>query len=337
MTRNEYINAFNTYIVANTPKFTPYVELVSIISKWVDQIDEDLSQCFKDEITVIAKRLIIPDIIKTFKGSRLLSRLVNKDILSEFGKEKYPGSSHVVSYKWFGDTIKGYVKIKGMDPSSSFPQRWAAEFKASSALILKAASKTIVAGDNRTIHPMANCMIKTNAYKGKVLISVIWSPNRDPKDEAEVVKYKDISYDTLNTIEQALALMDTAEKYETQEVKHFRGWKGYEVLVKVREIKCAVQKTDAEIYQENCEKIVNVDKEPTTLEDLIDALNSPIPMASTPITKSKFPEVIALEKAYDEALAINKKATEDYTAAKKLWEESTNRLDRLEQALELLK
>lgn len=336
MTRNEYINAFNTYITDTTPPLTPYEVIVSNINKWVDQIDDALSHCFKAEIEKIAGRLFISDITETFKGSRLLSRLVNKDILSEFGKGKYCGSSHV-SYQWFGDVLKSYIKIKGMDPSNLFPQRWAAEFKANSALILKAAIKTIVAGDCRTIHPMANCMIKTNGYKGKVLISVIWSPNRKPKDDAEVVKYQDISYDTLNTIEQALALMDTVEKYETQEINHFYGWKGYEVLVKVRELKCAVPKTDAEIYQEKCEEIVNTDKEPATLEDLIDALNSPIPMASTPITKSKLPEIIALEKAYDEALSVNKKATEEYTAAKKLWEESTSRLNRLEQALELLK
>ena len=336
MTRTEYINAFTTYITANTPPLTPYVVIVSNINKWVDQIDDALSRCFKAEIEKIAGRLCIHDIIKTFKGSRLLSRLVNKDILSEFGKEKHPGSSHVVNYKWFGDTIKGYIKIKGMDPNSLFPQRWVSEFKANSALILKAASKTIVSGDCRTIHPMANCMIKTNSYKGKAIISVIWSPNRKPKDDAEVVKYQDIAYDTLNTIEQALALMDTVEKYETQEVKHHLGWKGYEVLVTVREIKCTVPKTDAEIYQEKCEEIVNTDKEPATLEDLINDLNSPI-MAPTPITKSKLPEIVALEKAYKDALAINKKLTGQYTAAKKLWEESTNRLDRLEQALELLK
>ena len=312
MTRNEYINAFNNYMIATMS----HEVIVSNISKWVDQIDEDLSRCFKSEIEKIAGRLFISDITETFKGSRLLSRLVNKDLLSGFGKGKYCGANHV-SYQWFGDVLKGYIKIKGMDPSTLFPQRWAAEFKANSALILKAATKTVVAGDGRTIHPLANCMIKTNAYKGRVLISIIWSPNRKPKDEAEVVKYQDISYDTLNTIEQALALMDTVEKYETQEINHFRGWKGYEVLVKVREIKCIVPKTDAEIYQENCEKIMNADKEPAALEDLIDALNSPI-MAPTPITKSKLPEVIALEKAYDEALAVNKKVTEEYTAAKKI-------------------
>ena len=335
MTRNEYIKAFTAYITTNTQPLTPYEVIVSNISKWVDQIDEDLSQCFKSEIEKIAGRLSISDIIETFKGSRLLSRLVNKDLLSDFGKEKYRSPAHV-NYKWFGDVLKGYIKIKGMDLSTLFPQRWAAEFKANSALILKAATKTVVAGDGRTIHPLANCMIKTNAYKGRVLISIIWSPNRKPKDEAEVVKYQDISYDTLNTIEQALALMDTVEKYETQEIKRTLGWKGYEVLVKVREIKCAVPKTDAEIYQEKCEEIVNTDKEPATLEDLINDLNSPI-MAPTPITKSKVPEVIALEKAYKDALAINKKLTGQYTAAKKLWEESTNRLDRLEHALELLK
>lgn len=334
MTRNEYINAFRAYIIANTPPHTPYEVIVSNINKWVDGIDEDLSRCFKSEIEKIASRLYISDITDTFKGSRLLSRLVNKDILSEFGKGKYCGSSHV-SYKWFGDASKGYIKIKGMDPSNLFPQRWAAEFKANAALILKAAAKTIVAGDSRTIHPMANCMIKTNAYKGKVLISIIWSPSRKPK-EVEVSKYQDISYNTLNIVEQALALMDTVEKYEIQEIKHHLGWKGYEVLVTVREIKCLVPKTDAEIYQEKCEEIVNTDKEPATLEDLINDLNSPI-MAPTPITKSKLPEIMALEKAYKDALAINKKLTGQYTAAKKLWEESTNRLDKLEQALELLK
>src|SRR5699024_3713604 len=110
-------------------------------------------------------------------------------------------------------------------------------------------------------------------------------------------------------VEQALALMDTVEKYETQEINHTLGWKGYEVLVKVREIKCAVPKTDAEIYQEKCEEIVNTDKEPATLEDLIYELNSPRLLAPTPITKSKLPEIIALEKAYKDALAINKKLT----------------------------
>lgn len=336
MTRNEYINAFRAYIIANTPPHTPYEVIVSNINKWVDGIDEDLSRCFKSEIEKIASRAYISDITDTFKGSRLLSRLVNKDILSEFGKGKYCGSSHV-SYKWFGDASKDYIKIKGMDPSSLFPQRWTTEFKANAALILKAASKTIVSGDCRTIHPMANSMIKTNSYKGKAIISVIWTPSRKPKDDAEVVKYQDIAYDTLSTIEQALAMMDTVEKYETQEVKHFYGWKGYEVLVKVRELACAVPKTDAEIYRENCEKIVNANKEPATLEELIDELNSPRLLASTPIAKSKLPEVIALEKAYDEALEVNKKVTEEYTAAKKLWEESTSRLNRLEQALELLK
>ncbi|QVW28231.1 hypothetical protein [Escherichia phage C6] len=336
MTRTEYINAFTTYITANTPPLTPYVVIVSNINKWVDQIDGALSGCFKDEIEKIAGRLFITDIVDTFKSSRLLSRLVNKDILSEFGKEKYPGSSHVVSYQWFGDVLKGYVKIKGTDPKGLFPQRWAGEFKANSALILKAATKTFVKGDCRTIHPMANGMIKTNNYKGKVLISIIWSPSWKPKDEVEVSKYQDISYNTLNMVEQALALMDTVEKYEIQEIKHHLGWKGYEALVTVREIKCPVPKTDAEIYQEKCEEIVNTDKEPATLEDLINDLNSPI-MAPTPITKSKLPEIVALEKAYKDALAINKKLTGQYTAAKKLWEESTNRLDRLEQALELLK
>ncbi|QPI13409.1 hypothetical protein [Salmonella phage vB_SalM_ABTNLsp5] len=334
MTRTEYINAFTTYITANTPPLTPYEVIVSNINKWVDQIDGALSGCFKDEIEKIAGRLFITDIVDTFKGSRLLSRLVNKDILSEFGKEKYRGQSHV-SYQWFGDVLKGYIKIKGVDPSGLFPQRWAGEFKANSALILKAATKTFVKGDCRTIHPMANGMIKTNHYKGKVLISIIWSPSWKPK-EVEVSKYQDISYNTLNIVEQALALMDTVEKYEIQEIKHHLGWKGYEVLVTVREIKCPVPKTDAEIYQEKCEEIVNTDKEPATLEDLIDEMNSPI-MAPTPITKSKLPEVVALEKAYKDALAINKKLTGQYTAAKKLWEESTNRLDRLEQALELLK
>lgn len=297
MTRTEYINAFTTYITANTPPLTPYVVIVSNINKWVDQIDDALSRCFKAEIEKIAGRLCIHDIIKTFKGSRLLSRLVNKDILSEFGKEKYPGSSRVVNYKWFGDVLKGYIKIKGMDPKSLFPLRWAGEFHTNSALILKAAAKTFVKGDCRTNHPIAPQMIKACAKNGRVHISIIWSPVWKPKDEVEVSKYHDISYNTLNTVEQALALMHTVEKYEIQEIKHLLGWKGYEVLVTVREIKYPVPKTDAEIYQEKCEEIVNTDKEPATLEDLINDLNSPI-MAPTPITKSKLPEVVALEKAY---------------------------------------
>ncbi|QBP35698.1 thioredoxin [Phage NC-G] len=336
MTRNEYIKAFTAYITTNTPPLTPYEVIVSNISKWVDQIDEDLSRCFKSEIEKIAGRLFISDIIETFKGSRLLSRLVNKDLLSGFGKGKYCGTSHV-NYQWFGDVLKSYIKIKGADPKGLFPLRWAGEFHTNSALILKAAAKTFVKGVCRTNHPIAPQMIKACAKNGKVHISIIWSPSWKPKDEAEVSKYQDISYNTLNTVEQALALMHTVEKYEIQEIKHPLGWKGYEALVTVREIKCPVPKTDAEIYQEKCEEIVNTDKEPATLEDLIDELNSPRLLVPTPITKSKPPEVVALEKAYKDALAINKKLTAQYTAAKKLWEESTNRLDRLEQALELLK
>lgn len=330
MTRNEYINAFNTYITANTPPLTPYGTIVSNISKWADQIDETLSECFKAEIEKIAGRLFIPDITKTFKGSRLLSYLVNKDILSDFGKENYSSPARV-NCKWFGDVLKGYIKIKGMDPSSLFAKRWAGEFKANSALIFKAAAKTVVAGDCRTVHPISNRLITANTYKGNVLISVIYSPGRKPKDEAEVVKYQDISYDTLNTIEQALALMGTVEKYETQEVKHFRGWKGYEVLVKVREIKCAVPPTDKEINQKKCEEIMNAPKPEASLEELMDQLDD------SPSMLESRPEILALKKVYDAALIDNQLATEEYTRAKKLWEESTNRLDRLEQALELLK
>ena len=329
MTRNEYIQAFNTTIDAKVKPLTGELSILSIINFWLNQIDSTIvaSGRFKKDIATIASRAGNDDIKKTFKGSRVLSYLVNKDLLHKFGVESRRGKG-TIGYHWFGDVEKYYLDKQGYTVSE-FAHCWAREFRDNKMSIIKSATK-LMDGDYRTISHLAEHMINVKeSGENQVIITVkyeFFTPQATPEN---VKKYLDVASTLTSQMQCALNCMHTVEKIKVDPITSTHGWKGWKIVATLREVKCAKQPTVAEIYKKKSEEIMNAPQE-TTLEDLIDNLNN------EPV-EQKAPEIVALEMAYNKALAVNKKATEDYTKAKRLWEESTNRLDKLEQALELLK
>lgn len=199
--------------------------------------------------------------------------------------------------------------------------------------ILKSASK-LCYGDYRQIHPLASDVIIIKEYeldKNKAAIFVNYEFFTPEANQKNINKFFSIASDTTRQLETALLCMETVENIHTYPFKNICGWEGYKIVVSLREVKCAYSPTNKEIYQQKCEEIVNTPKEETTLEELMDNLDD------SPESVEIRPEVIALEKAYKEVLEISNKAQKEYEQAKRIWEESVNRLDRLEQALQLIK
>lgn len=335
MTRNEYIKSFNNVIdnkVMPIPLFGQN-SVLSIINQWLNNIDASIvsSGKFIHEVREISSRTNKDGIKKTFKGSRLLSYLVNRDILSKFGKE-IKRTKDVVGYNWFGD-VNSYHLNNKEDPENIFTRRWISNFRLFKGQILKSASK-LCYGDYRQIHPLAADMITIKEYeldKNKVAIFINYGFFTPEANQKNINKFFSIASDITRQLETALLCMETVENIHTCPFKNICGWEGYKIVVSLREVKCAYSPTDKEIYQQKCDEIVNTPKEETTLEELMECLDdSPEPIEIRP-------EVIALEKAYKEALEISNKAHKEYEQAKRIWEESVNRLDRLEQALQLIK
>ncbi|EOK1777154.1 hypothetical protein ACM4O4_000195 [Shigella sonnei] len=333
MTRNEYIKSFNSVIDDKVKPMSSQNSVLSIVNQWLNNIDVSIvsSSRFIHEVREISSRTDKDDIKKTFKGSRLLSYLVNRDILSKFGKE-IKRTKDVVGYNWFGD-VNSYHLNNKEDPENIFTRRWISNFRLFKGQILKSASK-LCYGDYRQIHPLASDMIIVKEYeldKNKVAIFVnygFFTPNANQKN---INKFFSIASTITYQLEAALGCMETVKSIHTYPFKNMCGWEGYKIIISLREVKRTYSPTDKEIYQQKCDEIVNTPKEETTLEELMECLDdSPEPIEIRP-------EVIALEKAYKEVLEISNKAQKEYEKAKRIWEESVNRLDRLEQALQLIK
>ncbi|QXV76056.1 hypothetical protein bas42_0202 [Escherichia phage AndreasVesalius] len=333
MTRNEYIKSFNSVIDDKVIPLFGQNSVLSIINQWLNNIDASIvsSGKFIHEVREISSRTDKDAIKKTFKGSRLLSYLVNRDILGNFGKE-IKRTKDVVGYNWFGD-VNSYHLNNKEDPENIFTRRWISNFRLFKGQILKSASK-LCYGDYRQIHPLASDMIIVKEYEldeNKVAIFVnygFFTPNANQKN---INKFFSIASTITYQLEAVLGCMETVENIHTYPFKNICGWEGYKIVVSLREVKCTYSPTSKEIYQQKCDEIVNTPKEETTLEELMECLDdSPEPVEIRP-------EVIALEKAYKEVLEISNKAQKEYEQAKKIWEESVNRLDRLEQALQLIK
>ena len=333
MTRNEYIKSFNNVIDDKVKPMSSQNSVISIINQWLNNTDASIvsSSKFIHEVREISSRTDKDDIKKTFKGSRLLSYLVNQDILGKFGKE-IKRTKDVVGYNWFGD-VNSYHLNNKEDPENIFTRRWISNFRLFKKQILKSASK-LCYGDYRQIHPWASDMIIIKEYeldKNKAAIFVNYEFFTPEANQKNINKFFSIASDITRQLETALLCMETVENIHTYPFKNVCGWEGYKIVVSLREVKCAYSLTDKEIYQQKCEEIVNTPKEETTLEELMDNLDD------SPESVEIRPEVIALEKAYKEALEISNKAQKEYEQAKRIWEESVNRLDRLEQALQLIK
>lgn len=333
MTRNEYIKSFNSVIDDKVKTVSSQNSVISIINQWLNNTDASIvsSSKFIHEVHKISSREYKDDIKETFKGSRLLSYLVNQDILGKFGKE-IKRTKDVVGYNWFGD-VNSYHLNNKEDPENIFTRRWVSNFRLFKKQILKSASK-LCYGDYRQIHPWASDMIIIKEYeldKNKAAIFVNYEFFTPEANQKNINKFFSIASDITRQLETALLCMETVENIHTYPFKNICGWEGYKIVVSLREVKCAYSPTDKEIYQQKCEEIVNTPKEETTLEHLIECLDdSPEPVEIRP-------EVIALEKAYKEVLEISNKAQKEYEQAKRIWEESVNRLNRLEQALQLIK
>lgn len=333
MTRNEYIKSFNSVIDDKVKPVFSQNSVISIINQWLNNTDASIvsSSKFIHEVHKISSRADKDDIKETFKGSRLLSYLVNQDILGKFGKE-IKRTKDVVGYSWFGDVNSYHLNVKE-DPENIFTRRWISNFRLFKKQILKSASK-LCYGDYRQIHPWASDMIIIKEYeldKNKAAIFVNYEFFTPEANQKNINKFFSIASDITRQLETALLCMETVENIHTYPFKNICGWEGYKIVVSLREVKCAYSPTDKEIYQQKCEEIVNTPKEETTLEHLIECLDdSPEPVEIRP-------EVIALEKAYKEVLEISNKAQKEYEQAKRIWEESVNRLNRLEQALQLIK
>lgn len=333
MTRNEYIKSFNNVIDDKVKPMSSQNSVISIINQWLNNTDASIvsSSKFIHEVREISSRTDKDDIKKTFKGSRLLSYLVNQDILGKFGKE-IKRTKDVVGYNWFGD-VNSYHLNNKEDPENIFTRRWVSNFRLFKKQLLKSASK-LCYGDYRQIHPWASDMIIIKEYeldKNKAAIFVNYEFFTPEANQKNINKFFSIASDITRQLETALLCMETVENIHTYPFKNVCGWEGYKIVVSLREVKCAYSLTDKEIYQQKCEEIVNTPKEETTLEELMDNLDD------SPESVEIRPEVIALEKAYKEALEISNKAQKEYEQAKRIWEESVNRLDRLEQALQLIK
>lgn len=332
MTRNEYIKSFNSVIDDKVKPVFSQNSVISIINQWLNNIDASIvsSSKFIHEVHKISSREYKDDIKETFKGSRLLSYLVNQDILGKFGKE-IKRTKDVVGYSWFGDVNSYHLNKE--DPENIFTRRWISNFRLFKKQILKSSSK-LCYGDYRQIHPWASDMIIIKEYeldKNKAAIFVNYEFFTPEANQKNINKFFSIASDITRQLETALLCMETVENIHTYPFKNICGWEGYKIVVSLREVKCAYSPTDKEIYQQKCDEIVNTPKEETTLEELMECLDdSPEPVEIRP-------EVIALEKAYKEVLEISNKAQKEYEQAKKIWEESVNRLDRLEQALQLIK
>ena len=333
MTRNEYIRSFNNTIDDRVKPLIGKGVIFLIINEWLNKIDPEVvaSARFIHEVREISSRLDKDDIKITFKGSRLLSYLVNKDIISKFGTE-IKRTKDTVGYKWFGDVNTYHLRIKE-DPENIFTRRWISNFRLFKKQILKSASK-LCYGDYRQIHPLAADMITVKEYdldKNKVAIYINYGFFTPEINQKNINKFFSISNTIMHQLKAVLHCMKTVKSVHTYPFTNACGWEGYKIVISLREVKCAYSLTDKEIHQKKCEEIVNAPKEETTLEELMDWLDdSPEPIEIRP-------EVIALEKAYKEALEIKNKAEKEYESAKKIWEESVNRLDRLEQALQLIK
>ena len=333
MTRNEYIKSFNSVIDDKVKPMSSQNSVISIINQWLNNIDVSIvsSSKFIHEVREISSRTDKDDIKKTFKGSRLLSYLVNRDILGKFGKE-IKRTKDVIGYNWFGD-VNSYHLNNKEDPENIFTRRWISNFRLFKGQILKSASK-LCYGDYRQIHPLASDMIIVKEYeldKNKVAIFVNYGFFTPDANQKNINKFFSIASTITYQLEAALGCMETVKSIHTYPFKNMCGWEGYKIIISLREVKRAYSLTDKEIYQQKCEEIVNTPKEETTLEELMDNLDdSPEPVEIRP-------EVIALEKAYKEVLEISNKAQKEYEKAKRIWEESVNRLDRLEQALQLIK
>ncbi|UCR81641.1 hypothetical protein G157_00215 [Escherichia phage vB_EcoM-G157lw] len=334
MTRNEYIKSFNRVIDDKVKPMSSQNAVLSIINQWLSSIDASIvsSSKFIHEVREISSRVDKDDIKIIFKGSRLLSYLVNRDILGNFGKE-IKRTKGVIGYNWFGDVNSSYHLNIKEDPKNIFTRRWISNFRLFKGQILKSASK-LCYGDYRQIHPLASDMIIVKEYeldKNKVAIFVNYEFFTPEANQKNINKFFSIASTITHQLETALDCMETVKSIHTYPFKNIGGWEGYKIVISLREVKCAYSLTDKEIYQQKCEEIVNTPKEETTLEELMDNLDDSL----EPVEIR--PEVVALEKAYKEVLEISNKAQKEYEKAKKIWEESVNRLDRLEQALQLIK
>lgn len=333
MTRNEYIKSFNSVIDDKVKTVSSQNSVISIINQWLNNTDASIvsSSKFIHEVHKISSREYKDDIKETFKRSRLLSYLVNQDILGKFGKE-IKRTKDVVGYNWFGDVNSYHLNVKE-DPENIFTRRWISNFRLFKKQILKSASK-LCYGDYRQIHPWASDMIIIKEYeldKNKAAIFVNYEFFTPEANQKNINKFFSIASDITRQLETALLCMETVENIHTYPFKNICGWEGYKIVVSLREVKRAYSPTDKEIYQQKCDEIVNTPKEETTFEELMECLDdSPEPVEIRP-------EVIALEKAYKEVLEISNKAQKEYEQAKRIWEESVNRLNRLEQALQLIK
>ncbi|MFP9219800.1 hypothetical protein, partial [Enterococcus faecalis] len=298
MTRNEYIKSFNSVIDDKAIPMFGQNSVLSIINQWLNSVDASIvsSTKFIHEIRKISSRVDKDVIKKTFKESRLLSYLVNRDILGNFGKE-IKRTKDVVGYNWFGD-VNSYHLNNKEDPENIFTRRWISNFRLFKKQILKSASK-LCYGDYRQIHPLASDMIIIKEYeldKNKVSIFVNYGFFTPETNQKNINKFFSIASTITRQLETALLCMETVENIHTYPFKNICGWEGYKLVISLREVKCAYSPTSKEIYQQKCDEIVNTPKEETTLEELMECLDdSPEPIEIRP-------EVIALEKAYKEVL-----------------------------------
>lgn len=231
MTRNEYIKSFNSVIDDKVKPVFSQNSVISIINQWLNNTDASIvsSSKFIHEVHKISSREYKDDIKETFKGSRLLSYLVNQDILGKFGKE-IKRTKDVVGYSWFGDVNSYHLNVKE-DPENIFTRRWISNFRLFKKQILKSASK-LCYGDYRQIHPWASDMIIIKEYeldKNKAAIFVNYEFFTPEANQKNINKFFSIASDITRQLETALLCMETVENIHTYPFKNICGWEGYKL------------------------------------------------------------------------------------------------------------
>lgn len=335
MTRNEYIAAFTKHINSSL-RTTLFSEdyAASMIKAFLIEHNayaEDSSffaRALNAEINSLKQEPTSSAIIYSFERSRMLSYLVARDNLAKFGTVE----NHSINpnswcrINWMNDVFYDYSSKFLVE---NYTHRWMYNFFHQLGYIIATGAKMHLTGDIRKVPANAHLYV----YKVSSL---------ETHTQGNPLVYKVVN-PVVGTIfsrlskNSKLAENQNTTAIKTQLCKALQTMKSVsDVVVEAGEDSCGrvVYTFKITLAPVKVPNQVQTPKEPVTPvvideKKWVEAINN--------VSNMVRPEVIALEKAYSEALEINKKATEEYTKAKKIWEESTNRLDKLEQALELLK
>jgi hypothetical protein len=332
MTRIEYIEEFTKHINSSLRSSLFGEDYAASMIKaflvehdaFADGVNSFNGRTLLAEIDSLKQEPTAQAIIYGFVRSRMLTYLVSRDNLSKFGTvENHPTSPNTwCRIRWINDVFADYTTKSLI---GNYAHRWMYSFYHHLGYIIASGAKMHLAGDVRNVPSNSAAYVyKVPSTGTEVLYNVAsYLPAR--RFEGLSKKAKLIENQNTTTVKtqlfKALKAMKSVSRVEVETFEDASGKVVYAFSITLAQVKIPNQVKEPKVQE----------PKPATFDEAkwTEAINN--------VPNNARPEVIALERAYSEALEHNKILTEAYTKAKNLWEESTNRLDRLEQALELVK